>query len=263
MDEVAYNRTAWDTCVARKNRWTVPVDAKTIKHARAGQFELVLTPIIPVPKNWYPDLKGTPTLCLASGGGQQGPILAAVGADVTVFDNSPKQLEQDRFVADRDGLAIKTVEGDMRDLSAFADSQFGFIFHPCSNVFVSDVRPVWRECYRVLRPGGVLLAGFTNPVRYIFDDERTENGNLEVRYSLPYSDLRDLSEADRQKIVIDKQQPMEFGHTLGDQIGGQLDAGFLLAGFYEDKFDDAANDPISQYMNTFIATRAIKCQSGN
>jgi SAM-dependent methyltransferase len=258
MDEVAYNRTAWNTSVERKNRWTIPVDTETIERARKGQFELVLTPVIPVPKHWYPDLKDTPTLCLASGGGQQGPILAAAGADVTVFDNSPKQLEQDRFVADRDGLTIKTVEGDMRDLSVFADAQFGLIFHPCSNVFVSDIRPVWRECYRVLRPGGVLLAGFTNPVRYIFDDERMENGNLEVRHALPYSDLRDLSEADRQKIVLDKQQPLEFGHTLGDQIGGQLDAGFLLTGFYEDKFEDAANDPISEYMCTFIATRAAK-----
>jgi len=30
--------------------------------------------------------------CLASGGGQQGPVLAAAGAHVTVFDNSPRQL---------------------------------------------------------------------------------------------------------------------------------------------------------------------------
>jgi hypothetical protein len=51
-----------------------------------------------------------------SGGGQQGPLLAAAGAVVTVFDNSPQQLGQDRFVAERDGLAIETVEKEMADL---------------------------------------------------------------------------------------------------------------------------------------------------
>ena len=80
-------------------------------------------------------------LCLASGGGQQGPILAAAGANVTVFDNSPRQLAQDRLVADREGLAIETVLGDMADLSAFPDARFDLIVHPVSNVFVPDVRP--------------------------------------------------------------------------------------------------------------------------
>jgi 2-polyprenyl-3-methyl-5-hydroxy-6-metoxy-1,4-benzoquinol methylase len=69
-------------------------------------------------------------LCLASGGGQQGPILAAAGARVTVFDNSPQQLAQDRFVARREGLTLETVEGDMRDLSVFADVSFDLIVHP-------------------------------------------------------------------------------------------------------------------------------------
>jgi SAM-dependent methyltransferase len=128
-------------------------------------------------------------LCLASGGGQQGPILAAAGARVTVFDNSPQQLAQDRHVARRDRADLATVEGDMRDLSAFADASFDLIVHPTSNLFVPDVRPVWRECFRVLRPGGVLLAGFCNPILYLFDQELADDGVLQVRHALPYSDL--------------------------------------------------------------------------
>ncbi len=53
-------------------------------------------------------------------------MLAALGAEVTVFDNSLKQLEKDEFVAKRDGLNIKTVQGDMKDLSVFDDEYFDF-----------------------------------------------------------------------------------------------------------------------------------------
>ena len=49
--------------------------------------------------------------------------------DVTVFDNSLKQLEKDAFVAERDKLKIKTVQGNMRDLSMFADESFDTVLN--------------------------------------------------------------------------------------------------------------------------------------
>jgi SAM-dependent methyltransferase len=257
MDVLNHNRTAWDKNVEQEDRWTRPVSREAVSNARQGNFSIVLTPTIPVPKDWFPQLAGLPTLCLASAGGQQAPLLAAAGANVTVFDNSSKQLGQDRLVAQRDKLSMEFVQGDMADLSELADDSFGLIFHPCSNCFSANVIPVWKECHRVLRPGGVLLAGFTNAVRYIFDDERKENGSLEVCHSLPYSDLEHLNEPHVQEL-INASQALEFGHTLEDQIGGQLRTGLMLTGFYEDRFADADKDPISKYMATFIATRAIK-----
>ena len=256
MDIRAYNRQAWNRQVEGGNIWTVPVGPEVIAAARRGEFSNLLTPLKPVPRHWYGELVGRDVLCLASGGGQQGPVLAAAGARVTVFDNSPRQLEQDRLVAAREGLEIATVEGDMIDLSVFPDESFDLIFHPISNVFSAQVRPMWRECYRVLRPGGALLAGIVNPVVYIFDYEIMERENrLEVRHALPYSDLESLSPEQLAQYQADGS-PLEFSHTLEDQIGGQLQAGLVLVDLYEDW--ELEEDAVNRYFPKYIATRAIK-----
>jgi len=254
MDIVEYNRNAWDHEVDQGNPWTLPVTSEQVAAARAGDWQVVLTPTIPVPKDWFGDVRGKDVLLLASGGGQQGPILAAAGARVTVYDNSPRQLARDRDVAARDGLEIATLQGDMRDLGALRDESFDLIFHPVSNVFVDDVRPVWREAYRVLRHGGALLAGMSNPVVYAFDFELGKQGVFTVRHALPYSDLETYS-AEQREQMFGPNSPLEWSHTLTEQIGGQLVAGFLLAGFYE---DIDPGDPLSNYMPSFFATRAIK-----
>ena len=261
MDVVAYNRGAWDREVEKGNPWTVPVGPEVISAARRGEWSVLLTPSKPVPGSWFPEMRGADVLCLASGGGQQGPVFAAAGARVTVLDNSPRQLARDRTVAEREGLEVVTVQGQMADLSAFPDESFDLVFHPVSNVFAPAVRPVWREAYRVLRRGGVLLAGFMNPAIYLFDLELAEEkGVLEVRHTLPYSDLEDASEETRRRL-LEHGEPLEFSHSLEDQIGGQTDAGFLITGLYEDGRPPEANDVVSRHMPTCIATRAVKPSS--
>ncbi len=258
MDILEYNRDAWDREVERGNPWTVPVDREAVAAARRGDWRIVLTPTKPVPRGWFPERMDIDLLCLAPGGGQQGPILAAAGARVTVLDNSPEQLARDREVAERESLAIATVEGDMAQLSMFGDERFDLVVHPVSNCFAPDVRPVWREASRVLRPGGALLAGFSNPIRYLFDEELADRtGILQVVHALPYSDLKSLGEEERQR-YLDRGEPLEFGHTLRDQIGGQLDAGLTLTDLFEDGYPEGEADPLSRYTSTFIATRAVK-----
>ena len=255
MDIRIYNREAWNREVAGgKNRWSQPVNSEIIAKAKQGEFSILLTENIPVPYKWFPPLKAADVLCLASGGGQQGPVLAAAGANVTVFDNSPRQLEQDQLVAEREALSLKTVEGDAADLSMFQDESFDLVFNPCSTVFMRDVRAVWKEAYRVLRHGGILITGSMNPVHYIFDLYKADEGILEVAHSIPYSDLTSIPKDDLDEL-IEKGLPVEFGHSLTDLLGGQCDAGFVITDVYEDYMLDS---PLHKYHPSYIATRALK-----
>ena len=255
MDVRSYNRDAWNREVdGGENRWTQPVTHDVIEKARQGEFSILLTENIPVPHRWFPRLQVADVLCLASGGGQQGPVFAALGANVTVFDNAPSQLKQDQLVAEREALSLKTVEGDAADLSVFANESFDLIFNPVSTVFMPDVRIVWRECSRVLRRGGILMTGSMNPVHYIFDLFKADEGILEVAHSIPYSDLTSLSEEDREE-YLSKGLPLEFGHSLTDLLGGQCAAGLAITDLYEDYMLDS---PVHNYHPSYIATRAVK-----
>jgi SAM-dependent methyltransferase len=169
-----------------------------------------------------------------------------------------EQLARDREVADRDGLDMECVQGDMTDLSGFGDGTFDLIFHPISSVFVPELQPLWTECHRVLRRGGTLLSGFMNPSFFLFEhEEAQETGTLVARNRLPYgeSDPDTLSTARRS--AIQSGEAMEFSHSLETQIGGQLEAGFVLLGFYEDWWWDEAT-PLNRLSPTSMATRVVR-----
>lgn len=250
MDVIKHNKSAWDNYVDKKDRWTIPVTETELEDVRNGNWGIVLTPNKSVPKNWFPPLKGLKILGLASGGGQQGPILATLGADVTILDNSKKQLQQDKILSDKFSLEIKTILGNMKNLSMFEDNSFDLIFNPCSIVFVDNVLPVWSECFRVLKPRGILMTGLINPISFQLDEE-----SLMLVYKQPFSDLYSLSK-EKLKELKKKKEPLVFGHTLTDQIGGQLDAGFKITAMFEDTWD--VENKMDEFFPGFIATRAVK-----
>jgi SAM-dependent methyltransferase len=251
-DYVKFNEKAWNNFVETNYQWTIPVSSEMIELAKNGVWDVVATPTKPVPKSWFPkDFSKIKVLCLAGGGGQQGPIFAALGADVTVFDNCRKQLEKDELVARREGLKIKTIKGDMKDLSALSDETYDLIMQ-FAGVYVDTVLPVWKEAYRVLKKGGIMIAGHNNPNEFIFDLESMEKGELIVRHKIPYSDLTSITKEEFERVT--SNEGVCFGHSLNDLIQGQIDAGFLISGFYE----DIGGSPLDEYIPTFFATKAIK-----
>jgi len=235
-----YNRNAWNLQSEEGCRWSTPYPDEVIDAAKSGDWSVILTPNKPVPANWfpsYPDLSGVRILALASGGGQQVPIFAAAGAEVTSFDASDVQLQKDEETCAEHGLAVRMMQGDMADLSDLEDSEFDLIFNPVSNVFAESLPPIWRECHRVLRPGGALLCGFMNPAFYLFDHKvLEESGELVVAHRLPYADMEN-ADTDLLADQLEAQVSLEYSHSWEEQIGGQCDAGFVITGFFEDDWD--------------------------
>ncbi|KSS22532.1 class I SAM-dependent methyltransferase [Pseudomonas aeruginosa] len=233
IDVLRHNSASWDAQAARDCEWSRPVSAEEVAAARRGDWAVKLTPGA-LPTHWLGNVRGREILCLASAG---------------------------RQVAARDRLELACVQGDMRDLSTFADASFDLVFNPISNLYVDDVLPVWRECARVLRPGGKLLASFYNPALFIEDrsPELAEQGLIRPRHRLPYSDLESLS-AEALAAKREKGEALVFGHSLTQQIAGQLAAGLLLQDFYED-WQPHPRFVIDRFMPTFLATCALKPRS--
>jgi len=232
--------------------WSTPVSKEVCEKARRGEWDVVLTPRKPVPKEWFPLMEGSKLLGLASGGGQQMPVFALLGADCTIMDLSEKQLENERFISTRENYSIEIVKADMTKRFPFEDCSFDIIFHPVSNCFIEDVRHVWRECFRVLRKGGVLLAGMENGINFLFDNYESP---LTIVNKLPFNPLKDPALMEKLAAGDDGVQ---FSHTFDEQIGGQIEAGFVITGAYEDYNTPDEKDALSDTIPTFWATRAVK-----
>lgn len=249
---VDYNSRMWDAWNEDHNTWSIPLTSEQFQQAKNGPIEFVLTPTKKVPLSWF-DGVGKDVLGLASGGGQQGPVMAAHDYRVTVLDNSMRQLQSDRLVAEREDYEVLALQADMTLPFPFKDESFDMIIHPVSNCYIEDLQPTWNECFRVLRHGGVLMAGWTNPMMYMFDDEALENQDapLIIRNKLPYNGRVEVENGAELSLDTGYQ----FSHTWEAQIGGQLRAGFLLKDFYE---DTDPNDHLGQYTSIFAASLAVK-----
>jgi SAM-dependent methyltransferase len=242
------NAETIDRWVEEGWKWGIPITHEQYLEATEGKLDVVLTPTKTVPQEWFGDIKGKKLLGLASGGGQQMPVFCAAGADCTVMDLSDRQLESERMVSEREGYAISIVKADMTERFPFDDEAFDIIFHPVSNCYIKDVQHVWNECFRVLKRGGILLAGMDNGFNFLFDDEGTE-----VKYTLPFDPL---SNPEQMKDLQDTDSGVQFSHTLEEQLGGQLKAGFVLTDLYEDTNGEGKLH--EHNVPCYIASRAVK-----
>lgn len=235
-----WNQHGWE--------WGKPITHQTYLEALKGNYEVYLTPNKTVPHEWLLELKGKKILGLASGGGQQIPIFTALGATCTVLDYSSSQCESERMIAQREGYEVEVIQADMSLRLPFEDETFDLIFHPVSNCYVEKVEPIFEECHRILKKGGILLGGFDMGINYVFDESEEK-----IVYPLPFNPLKD---AKAYEDSIKNDWGIQFSHTLQEQIGGQLKAGFILQDLYEDY---ASTGKLHDFnIPSFLATKAIK-----
>ena len=137
----------------------------------------------------------------------------------------------------------------------FDDESFDIIFCPVSNAYIENLENMWRESYRVLKKGGLLMVGYMNPWIYMYDADTVwdyPEKELFLKYSLPFNS-RQLEE--EGVIEINPEYGYEFSHTLESQIRGQLNAGFAMIDFYESQ--DSANR-LTKYGKDYLANLCVK-----
>ena len=242
------NARTIDRWVDQGWEWGKPISHEMYVKALNGEWDVYLTPTKPVPHEWLGELRGKRLLGLASGGGQQMPVFAALGAECTVLDYSSRQIESERLVAQREGYRINAIQGDMTKPLPFPDESFDIIFHPVSNCYVEEVRPIWRECFRILRHGGLLISGTDHYVNYLVNEDETAIVN-----TLPFNPLKN---PEQMKQLQKDDAGVQFSHSLEEQIGGQLEAGFRLLNLFEDTNGTGRLHEMG--IPTFLAMRSMK-----
>lgn len=242
------NRDTIDRWIKEGWEWGKSISHEEFVDAQNGKWKVLLTPTKCVPVDWLGDLKGKKILGLASGGGQQIPILTALGAECTVLDYSTQQIESEILVANREGYRVKAIQGDMTKKLPFEDEEFDIVFHPISNCYIKDVQHVFNEAYRVLKHGGLLLCGLGNEINYIVDNEEKE-----IIWKMPFDPTIDEI---ARKFMEEEDGGIQFSHTLEEQIGGQIKAGFTLLDLYEDTNGEGRLHEMN--IKTYVATKSIK-----
>lgn len=222
MDDVSqYNVARWNALAEANALFTRPLLDLDADSARQRVD----------PEGLLGEVSGKAVLLLAGGGGQQSAAFALLGANVTVLDISEKQLERDQLAAAHYGFAVKTYQGDMRDLSPVGDTTFDMVYQPYSLNFVPDARQVFAGVAAVLRPGGLYHFMCANP----FASGLTEHSWNGEGYSLhqPYQQGTKLVYQDSDW-VYDRakdgqiQGPQEFRQTLSTVLNGLVEQKFTL-----------------------------------
>ena len=217
-DEVAVaNRAHWEQEVARKQGFTVPwldLDGETVRRYAAGKLDLVPDSLfLMYPISVLQNLAGKEVLCLASGGGQQTAVFGLLGAQVTSVDITEGQLSGDRVAAAYYGYAVDTIRADMRDFATSVDGEFDVVFQGPSMSWIPDVREVYAEVAKTLRPGGAYRVDFENPANHFLEWDGEA-----YRITQPYT----------ERLFHPETGVYDYRHYMGDIFNGLIAEGFSI-----------------------------------
>ena len=275
-DVAAHNQRMWDRLSAAGIPYTRPQGTPPRTAAAKRRF------LDPSDRLGGLPIAGRRVLALAGGGGWHAVLFAELGAETTVLDISARQLKTVRDLARSREVKLRLVQGDMRDLSAFADGSFDLVWHSHSIVFVPDADRVIREVGRVLAPGGVYGASTMHPVTLRMYGTWTGSGwGFRQSYfddgAVPFDDPT----WEFAGVTVDAPT-LEYGHRISDLINACAAAGLVIDGFWEttpgeistkvplralpvkallaqrDGLEPGSDDALERYLPAFIEWRARK-----
>jgi SAM-dependent methyltransferase len=234
-----HNRRAWNRRAREGARFAQPVEDAALRES----LEKLNS------DGWLGDLTGKRVLCLAAGGGTQSIQYASLGAQVTVVDISPGMLALDRQAAAERGLAVRTIEASMDDLSALAAASFDVVIQPVSTCYVPDVMAVYREVARVVVPGGVYISQHKQPVSLQADVAASPRGYELIE---PYYRQGPLPPVEGS--LHRETGTLEFLHRWELLLGGMCRAGFVIEDLTEPRHADPQAAPGTfKHRSLFVA----------
>jgi ubiquinone/menaquinone biosynthesis C-methylase UbiE len=172
-------------------------------------------------------------LCLAGGGGQQSAVFSLLGANVTVLDLTPEQLQRDQQAARHYGYEVSAIQGDMRDLSALPTAGFDRVYQPISTLYVPHLPEVYRGVARVLKPGGLYSADYAVPLLYMAEDKGWDGSGYHLHVSQPYMRGAILETGEGKLNFAEGKSFAEFHHLLSDILNGLIAEGFVIRSVWE------------------------------
>jgi 2-polyprenyl-3-methyl-5-hydroxy-6-metoxy-1,4-benzoquinol methylase len=224
---IAFNKERWEELSSSGVTFSIPwLD---LKEETAHQLI--------DPESQLDQIQGKKVLCLAASGGQQSVAFGILGAQVTVFDLSEKQLEKDRVAAEHYGINVDTIQGDMQNLCKLPTDYFEIVWLAHSINFVPNVSCVIKQVARLCKTGAKLRMSFTNPyVHGVWDCPMGEGFLLsqpyvdgaQVTYADPYWEFTD-PHGKNQRV----QGPKEYRHSLSTIINSLISNGLIIKGFWE------------------------------
>jgi len=220
-DFARVNERHWENCVRDGAGCTIPwldLDPDLLRQFATGELDPLPESLAvrgfatKFPGNMLARVQDKDVLCLGAGGGQQSAVFGLLGARVTVVDLSRGQLEGDRKAAAHYGYEIATIHADMRDLSPLQDESFDIVY-ATGLCYVPDIRRVYCEIARVMRPGGTLRLDISDPaLQFVAWDGKG------YQITRPYCEVTDHRE----------DGAVEFRHFMDDAFSGLPDSGFAL-----------------------------------
>jgi 2-polyprenyl-3-methyl-5-hydroxy-6-metoxy-1,4-benzoquinol methylase len=177
------------------------------------------------------DLRGRQVLDAGCGEGHNTRILARRGARMTGVDISGRMIELAREEEQRESLGISYTQTSYTDLGMFAGASFDTVVSFMALMDGPAFDLAMRECFRVLRPGGMLAFSIMHPcfstkgAKWLRDEQGVKVMWMVRDYFNPASWVERWRFTDAAPEAPEFSVP-RFDRTLSEYVNDIIAAGF-------------------------------------